>query len=63
MGDELYSELAARINMTDSKRIPLLWKMICNDTEAKLVLETPGTAEQLSSSRRVSYSRRSRTTW
>jgi ferredoxin len=48
MGDELYSELAARINMTDSKRIPLLWKMICNDTEAKLVLETPGTAEQLS---------------
>ncbi len=47
MSDELYQELTARISMTGSDRIPKLWKMLCDEDEARLLLATPATAEGL----------------
>lgn len=47
MAISFYDELAARINMAGSERLPRIWQMICDEEEAKLLLEMPGTASEL----------------
>lgn len=44
---DLYQQLAARIFLQDSKIIPELFRIIADNEEAKILLATPGTAEQL----------------
>ncbi|MDY6880105.1 MAG: 4Fe-4S dicluster-binding protein [Desulfatiglans sp.] len=46
--EDLYLELADRIQLTGSKRIANLFKMIANEEEAELMLQMPGTIDQLS---------------
>ena len=45
--EDLYRKLAERIFMHGSKLIPELFRMIADEEEARLLLATPGTAEQL----------------
>lgn len=46
--EELYQRLSAQIGApAGSERIPRLWKMICNEKEASLLLAMPGTVEDL----------------
>ena len=42
-----YQELAAKIGMGESKRIPKLFKMIADESEAKLLLALPGSVPEL----------------
>ncbi|GAG09319.1 unnamed protein product, partial [marine sediment metagenome] len=44
---DLYQQLAGRIFLQDSKIIPELFRIIVDEEEAKILLATPGTAEQL----------------
>ncbi|MDD5223731.1 MAG: 4Fe-4S binding protein [bacterium] len=48
MTDEnLYEDLSAKINISGSKYIPRIWRMIVNEDEARLLLAMPGTAAEL----------------
>ena len=42
-----YQELAARIGLGQSERIPQLFKMIADETEAELLLAMPGSVPEL----------------
>jgi formate hydrogenlyase subunit 6/NADH:ubiquinone oxidoreductase subunit I len=44
--ENLYQQLAEKIG-TPSKRIEELWKVLCDEGEARLLLAMPGTVEQL----------------
>ena len=44
---DLYQALSSQIGMPDSERIQRLWKMLCTEEEAKLLLTMPGTLEEL----------------
>jgi hypothetical protein len=47
MGNEnLYQTLAEKIG-TPSERIENIWKVLCNEEEAQLLLAMPGTVEDL----------------
>ena len=47
-GEALYKQLSAQIGAPPaSERIPGLWKMLCSEQEASLVLALPGTVEEL----------------
>lgn len=45
--ENVFEELAARINLAGSERLPRIWRMICDDEEARLLLEMPGTVDEL----------------
>ena len=45
--DSKYTELATRIGMGDSERIPRLFSMIANDKEAQVLLALPADAPTL----------------
>ena len=45
---DLYEQLSDRIMTSGSKLIPKLFKMIASEEEARLMIATPGTAEELS---------------
>ena len=44
---EKYKELAKRIGLGDSERIPLLFQMIADESEADMLLAMPGNAPAL----------------
>ncbi|MCG6535990.1 MAG: 4Fe-4S ferredoxin, partial [Syntrophales bacterium LBB04] len=46
--ENLYQKLTMQIGAPPSERIQGLWKMLCNEQEARLVLAMPGTVEELS---------------
>jgi Pyruvate/2-oxoacid:ferredoxin oxidoreductase delta subunit len=46
-GEDLYEKLAERILTKGSRFIPDLFRMIANEEEARIMLATPGTAEEL----------------
>ncbi len=46
--DHLYRELAMRLGMPASERIPRLWQMLCSKEEAQVCLLMPATAKELS---------------
>ncbi len=46
--ENLYEELASKINIFGSIYIPRIWRMIVNEDEARLLLAMPGTAAELS---------------
>jgi ferredoxin len=48
MNDEdLYGQLAGRIFMPESRLIPELWRIIVSEEEARILLATPATAQEL----------------
>lgn len=48
MNDEdAYRQLAERIFMSDSAIVPEIWRMVADEGEAKILLATPATAEEL----------------
>lgn len=47
MGENLYEKLALQTGAPPSERLQGLWKMLCNEEEARLVLAMPGTAPEL----------------
>jgi ferredoxin len=44
---DIYAKLAERVFLPESKLVPELFRMIADEEEARLLLATPGTAEQL----------------
>lgn len=46
-GENLYRKLSEKIG-TPSERIENLWKVLCDEKEARLLLATPGTVEEIS---------------
>ena len=47
MGENLYEKLAVQTGVPPSERLQGLWKMLCDEEEARLVLAMPGTPQEL----------------
>jgi NAD-dependent dihydropyrimidine dehydrogenase PreA subunit len=47
MAGDVYKELCARLMVPDSERLAKVWRILCDESEARLILEMPGTAEEL----------------